>query len=74
MNNLLDPLLPVVGVLATIGVPAALAVQSYRANRPYKVVGHSPTTGMVAVRWRDEPDCTHWLTPDHLAQQIGQPR
>lgn len=72
--NLYDTVLPVVGVLATLGVPAVLAVRSYRANRPYKVVGHSPATGMVAVRWRDEPDRTHWLTPSHLAQQIGSHR
>lgn len=72
--NLLDSLLPVAGVLATIGTPAVLAVQSYRANRPYKVVGHSPSMGMVAVRWRDDPERTHWLTLDHLAEQIGQHR
>ncbi|MFI6296680.1 hypothetical protein ACIBEJ_34180 [Nonomuraea sp. NPDC050790] len=43
-------------------------------RKPYTVVGHSLALGMVAVRWRDDPGRTHWLTPDHLAQQIGQHR
>jgi hypothetical protein len=73
--SLLDKtVLPIVGVLATIGIPAVLAVQSYRANRPYKVVGHSFELGMTAVRWRDDPDRTLWLTPAHLDQQKGSRR
>lgn len=71
---ILDTLLPILGVLATIGIPAVLVVQSYRANRPYKVVGHSFELGMTAVVWRDEPERTHWLTPDHIAQQKGSHR
>lgn len=69
--NLLDTLLPIVGVLATVGLPTAALIFSYRANRPYKVVGHSPSMGMVAIRWRDDSERTYWLTPAHLAEQIG---
>ncbi|MFB4275695.1 hypothetical protein ACBJ59_10420 [Nonomuraea sp. MTCD27] len=72
--NLLDTLLPVIGLLVTLGAPTVGVVFSYRANRPYKVVGHSFELGMTAVRWRDDPNRTHWYTPDHLAQQIGQHR
>ncbi|HUR74480.1 MAG TPA: hypothetical protein VMZ00_09390 [Sporichthya sp.] len=72
--NLLDTLLPIVGLAAWLLIIAVVATAGYRQLRPYKVVGHSPATGMVAVRWRDEPDRTHWYTPGHLAQQIGQHR
>ncbi|MGI5288000.1 hypothetical protein ACQEVF_32310 [Nonomuraea polychroma] len=43
-------------------------------RRPYTVVAFNPELGMVAIRWRDDPDRTHWLTPAHLAQQKGQHR
>ncbi|MFI7707583.1 hypothetical protein [Nonomuraea sp. NPDC049480] len=44
------------------------------SRKPFKVVGHDFGTGMVAVRWRDDPDRTHWVTPAHLAQQKGMHR
>ncbi|WP_433516490.1 hypothetical protein ACQP2T_13510 [Nonomuraea sp. CA-143628] len=70
----LDDVLAVVGLAAWLFIIAAVAAAGYRQLHPYKVVGYSPATGMVVVRWRDDPSQTHWYTPDHLAQQIGQHR
>ncbi|MEV0993383.1 hypothetical protein [Nonomuraea sp. NPDC050202] len=67
----LDVLLTIVVAMGWLAINVAVAVAVYRRLRPYKVVGHSFELGMTAVRWRDDPDHTHWLTPDHLAQQKG---
>ena len=74
MNITLDAVLSALGLPVTLAVPTVAIVASYRRARPYKVVGHSYETGMVAVRWRDEPDRTYWFTPDSLASQIGAHR
>jgi hypothetical protein len=59
-------------MLAAVAVAVAFVSTWYRDTHPYQVVGYSFATGMVAVRWRDDPTRTpHWLTPAHLAQQKG---
>lgn len=70
MNASLDAILPVVGLLVTTVIPTVGLVASYRRARPYKIVGHCLDTGMVKIRWRDEPDRTHIYTPDHLASLV----
>ena len=74
MNTTLDTILALAGLPVTLAVPTVAIVASYRRARPYKVVGRSFETGMVAVRWRDEPNRTYWFTPDSLASQIGARR
>ncbi|MFC4122039.1 hypothetical protein [Nonomuraea zeae] len=69
--NLLDTLLPIVGALVWLTLLTVVVVAFYRRFCPYKVVGHSPSMGLIGVRWRDDPKRTHWLTPAHLAQQKG---
>jgi len=58
-------------VFLTLAVLGVALISRYRRSHPYKVVGHAPSIGMTAVRWRDDPGRTHWLTLDHLAQQKG---
>ncbi|WP_433520044.1 hypothetical protein ACQP2T_63630 (plasmid) [Nonomuraea sp. CA-143628] len=70
----LDELLSIAGLLIWLAILAVVVVTAYRQIHPYKVVGHSPSMGLIGIRWRDEPDRTHWLTPAHLQQQAGEHR
>ncbi|MEV4078928.1 hypothetical protein AB0J43_01375 [Nonomuraea fuscirosea] len=36
-------------------------------RKPYRVVGMSPETGMIAIRYRHELGRTYWVTPATLA-------
>jgi hypothetical protein len=69
--KILDMVLPIVGLLVWLAIIAAVVIASYRRLRPYRLVGRNYGTGMVGVRWRDDPERTYWLTPDHLTQQKG---
>jgi hypothetical protein len=64
--NILDMILPIVGLIATLTIPTVAIVASYRRARPYKVIAYSYDTGMVAIRWRDEPGRTYWVSPATL--------
>lgn len=70
MNATLDTILAALGLPVTLAIPTVAIVASYRRARPYKVVGRSFDTGMVAIRWRDEPDRTYWVTAAHLQEGI----
>ncbi|TYB71279.1 hypothetical protein FXF51_02270 [Nonomuraea sp. PA05] len=63
----MNELLSVLGLLMTVGGPTVLVVASYRRAKPYKEVGHCLDTGMVKVRWRDDPKRTYIYTPDRLS-------
>ncbi|WP_188186828.1 hypothetical protein [Nonomuraea sp. SYSU D8015] len=67
MNITLDTILPIVGLLVTLAIPTVGAIASYRLARPYRIVGHCIDTGMVKVRWRDEPNRTYIYTRARLA-------
>jgi hypothetical protein len=66
----LDTILTALSLPITLAVPTVAIFASYRRARPYKVVGYSPAMGMVAVRWRDEPERTYWVTPATLQKGI----
>ena len=70
----LDTVLSLLGLPVMVALLIVVGVTAWRQVRPYKVVAHSFATGMVAIRWRDQPDRTYWLTPAHLQQQIGAHR
>jgi hypothetical protein len=70
----LDTVLSLLGLPLMLTLLIVVGVTAFRQVRPYRVVGHGPSMGMVAIRWRDDPDHTFWLTPASLQQQIGAHR
>lgn len=53
-----------------LAVVGARLASSYRRTHPYKVICRNVETGMVAVRWRDEPHRTRWVSPASLQKGL----